>query len=133
MEQMMECLVAAIEKMDAKVDANKEKMETNQEKVVAKLDAHRERMMARMSSQLEKMEATVDVFEERLNKMDIIDLEAIEEQQDAPKEEAVVETMRALVDPYRDQHLALGCHQQLSNRPRMMVGPGRSWLLPEGG
>jgi hypothetical protein len=27
-------------------------------------------MMARMDSQLEKIEASVDVFEERLNKMD---------------------------------------------------------------
>ncbi|XP_023720006.1 uncharacterized protein LOC111871262 [Cryptotermes secundus] len=106
MEQMMEHLVAVIEKMDAKIEANKEKIETNQEKVIAKLDAHHESMMARLGSQLEKMEATVDVFKERLNKMDTTDLEAVAEQQDAPKEEAMVETIRVLVEQYGDQHLA---------------------------
>jgi hypothetical protein len=43
MEQMMECLVAATEKMDAKID-------TNQGKVMAKLDAYHKMMMARMGS-----------------------------------------------------------------------------------
>jgi hypothetical protein len=33
-------------------------------------------MMTRMDSQLEKMETTVYAFEERLNRMDIMDLEA---------------------------------------------------------
>jgi hypothetical protein len=33
-------------------------------------------MMARMDSQLEKMEPTVDVFKERLKKMEATDLEA---------------------------------------------------------
>jgi nitrate reductase NapAB chaperone NapD len=70
MEQKMERLVAAIEKMDAK------KMETNQEKMMVKLDAHQERMMTTMDSQLEKMEAVVYVFKDRLNKMDTMDLEA---------------------------------------------------------
>jgi hypothetical protein len=46
------------------------------EAMMAKLDAHHERMMARMDSQLDKMEATVDIFEKRLNKMDITVLEA---------------------------------------------------------
>jgi hypothetical protein len=52
------------------------KMETNQERMDAKLDAHHERMKARMESELEKMEASVGVFEERLNKMNTMDLEA---------------------------------------------------------
>jgi hypothetical protein len=53
--------------------------------------------MARMDSQLEKMEDTMDVFKEKLNKMDTTDLEAnreksgpVAEQQDALKEEAPV-------------------------------------------
>jgi hypothetical protein len=41
-----------------------------------KLDACHERMMARMDSQLDKIEAMVDVFEERLTKMDTMNLEA---------------------------------------------------------
>jgi hypothetical protein len=104
MEQMMERLVVATEKM-----------ETNQGKMMAKLDVHHERMMARMDFQLEKMEATVDVFEEKLNKMDISDLEAnreksdaIAEQQDASREEVAEETIGALEDRYGDRHLVVG-------------------------
>jgi hypothetical protein len=101
---MMERLVAATEKMDAKIDANEVNTETNQEKTTANLDAHHERMV-RKDSQLEKIEAAVEVFEERLNKTDTVDFEAnrekseaVAEQQDAPKEEAAVETIGALVD-----------------------------------
>jgi hypothetical protein len=46
------------------------------EEMMAKSDAPHERIMATMDSQLEKMEAVVDVFEERLNKIDTMDLEA---------------------------------------------------------
>jgi hypothetical protein len=53
-----------------------------------------------MDPQLEKMKAAVCVFEERLNEKDTTDLganqeksEAVAEQQDAHKEEAVVETI----------------------------------------
>jgi hypothetical protein len=66
-------------------------------------------MTARMDSQLEKMEAMVDVFEERLKKMDTTDFEAnrgkletVVEQQDVPKEEAVLKTFGALEDRYGD-------------------------------
>jgi hypothetical protein len=51
------------------------------------------------------METTVDVFEERLNRMDTMDLEAsqqkseaVVEEEDALKEEAAKETIGALVD-----------------------------------
>jgi hypothetical protein len=47
--------------------------------MLAKIDAHHERMMSRMDSQLEKIEAPMDVFEERLKKMDTADFEAIRE------------------------------------------------------
>jgi hypothetical protein len=40
----------------------------------------------------------VDIFNERWNKMDSMDLEAIAEQQDALKEGATVETVRTLAD-----------------------------------
>jgi hypothetical protein len=118
MEQMVEYLVAAIEKMDGKIDTNlkemnagqehlkeemrtsqellKEemlaKMETNQERMDAKIDAHHKRMMARMYSQLENLEVALDIFEERLKKMDTTDLEvsrekseSVMEQQGVPK------------------------------------------------
>jgi hypothetical protein len=62
-------------------------------------------MMTRMDSQLQKMETAVDAFEERLNKMNTMNLEAkqekleaVAEQQEVPKEEAAVETIGALVD-----------------------------------
>jgi hypothetical protein len=70
MEQMVECLVAAIWRMDAnKVKAEDtlkqmkeeimvglETMIQNQEKMMARLDAHHERMMVRMKASLEKTE-----------------------------------------------------------------------------
>jgi hypothetical protein len=72
-------------------------------------------MMARTDSQLEKMETTVDVFKERLNKMDIKDLmanrgklEVVAEQQDIPQEKGAVKTIRALEGRYGDRHLAVG-------------------------
>jgi hypothetical protein len=71
---------------------------------MGKLDAHHERMMARMVSQPKKMEAVVDVFKEKLKKMDTTDLEAnwekledVTEHQEVPKEEAMVETIGELV------------------------------------
>jgi hypothetical protein len=72
------------------------------------------------------MEAVVDVFDERLNKMDTTDseaswekLEAVAEHQGVHKEEAAVETIGALVDQYGDQHLAVGRYWQL-----------KKWLVP---
>jgi hypothetical protein len=44
------------------------------EEMLTKLDACHERMIVRMDSQLDKMEAAVDVFDERLNQMDTMDL-----------------------------------------------------------
>jgi hypothetical protein len=65
------------------------------------------------------MEAAVDVFEERLNKMVITlseaswdKLGAVVEQQDIPKEDATVETIRTLEDPCGDRYLAVERRQQ---------------------
>jgi hypothetical protein len=69
-KESKEHLVAAIEKMDAKIDANQEKTDANlkelkadqehlKEETMAKLDVHHERMMYRVDSQLEKLEAMV--------------------------------------------------------------------------
>jgi hypothetical protein len=44
--------------------------------VLAKLDSDYERKMARMDSKLEETEAAMGIFEERLNGMDAMDLEA---------------------------------------------------------
>jgi hypothetical protein len=92
-------------------------METNQEKMMAKLVAHHERMMARMDSQLEKMDTTD--LEANWEKS-----EATVEQQDAPKEEFVVETIGALVDQYGDRRLAVVRHQLLE---KWTHGDGGSW------
>jgi hypothetical protein len=43
--------------------------------MLARIEAHHKKMMAIMDSQLEEMEAAVDVFKERLNKMETTDLE----------------------------------------------------------
>jgi hypothetical protein len=53
----------------------KDGQEFLKEEMLAKLDVHHEKMMVRMNSQLEKMDAAVDVFEERLNRMDTTELE----------------------------------------------------------
>jgi hypothetical protein len=95
MEQMMACLLAemktnqartaaSLKEMKEEMRAGQEllkeemltKMETDEERTDAKLDAHHERMMAGMNSELEKVEDAVGVFEERLNRMDTMDLEA---------------------------------------------------------
>jgi hypothetical protein len=98
--------------------------------MLAKSDAHHERM-TRMDSQLQKIKAMVDVFEERLNKMNTMNLEAnqkkleaIVEQQEVPREETVVQTIRTLVDRYGDWHLAIGQHQQPKRRTH---NDGGSW------
>jgi hypothetical protein len=86
------------------------KIRNNQEQMLAKIDAQ-----ARMDSELEKMEAAVELFEERLNKMETTDLEtkrgnseAVAYQQEVPNEEAEVETVGALEGRYGDRKLAVG-------------------------
>jgi hypothetical protein len=78
----------------------------------------------------EATEAAVDIFKEALDKMDTTDLEASQEKldtvvghQEEPKEEAAVETIRALEGRYGDRHLAVGRCQQPENGPRAIVGP----------
>jgi hypothetical protein len=106
-------------------------IQNNQEKMMAKLDAHHERMTARIDSQIEKMEAAVNVFEERLNKMDATDLEAnrgkledVAEQQDIPKEDDMVKIIGTLEDRYGERHLAIGCSRQPKKQTQ---GDGGSW------
>jgi hypothetical protein len=69
------------------------------------------------------VEAAVGVFEERLGKVDITDLEANREKsedvavyQEVPDEEAAVETIGALEDLYGDRNLPIGSHRQLKKR-----------------
>jgi hypothetical protein len=98
---------------------------------MTKLDAHHESMMAKSDSQLEKKEAAMDVSEERLNKMDTMDLEAnreksetVAEKQGVSREDAAVETTRVLADQYGDQHLDAGSRRQLK---KWTLGDGRPW------
>jgi hypothetical protein len=51
-------------------------------------------------------------------------LEAVVEQQDVPKEEAAVKTIRALENRYGDWHLAVGSRRQLK---KWIQGDGGSW------
>lgn len=81
------------------------RLRTSERRKDDQLYAHHDRMKSRMDSQVEKMGATVDVFEEKLNEMDTMDLEgnrenseAIVEQQYAPKEETAIKNIGALVD-----------------------------------
>jgi hypothetical protein len=115
MEQVMECLLAKVKAIQAKIDANQAKMgfdlkemkeemlarleamiQNNHDKMMARLDAHHERMMARMDSQVEKVEACQE-------KTETMDLEANPEEigsesehQEVPSEEAAVKTFGSL-------------------------------------
>jgi hypothetical protein len=87
------------------------------------------------------MEVSVHVFEESLNKMDTMDLEASWEKseavavdQEVPKEEAAVATIGAVEDWYGDWYLAFqGVADSWRNGTRAMVGPGRNWPPPANG
>jgi hypothetical protein len=65
---------------------------------------------------LEDMETTENISEERLGKMDTMDLEAVTVHQEVPKEETTVETTGALEDRYGNRHLAVGSHRQPKKR-----------------
>jgi hypothetical protein len=86
------------------------------------------------------MEAAVDVFEERLDKMDTTDFEANREEseavtvyQEVPNEEAAVETVGALEDGYRDQHLAVGRRRQPKKRTQGDGGSRQKLAAARGG
>jgi hypothetical protein len=86
-------------------------METNQAKMMAKLDAHHESMIAKMDAQIEGTEACVVKLEANPEESD-----AVAEHQEAPKEEARVQTFGALKEKYGNLHLAVGCRRQLRKR-----------------
>jgi hypothetical protein len=132
------------EKVDSNEKEMKEEIKTNQ----AKMDAWLEEMKAwRKNDGLPRSDGdlcrkgegqpsedegrpgrnggAVDVFEERLYKMDTTDLEANRENseavtmhQEVPNEEAEVETVGALEDRYRDQNLDIGRRRQPKKRTR---------------
>jgi hypothetical protein len=129
---------AYLERMEAKMDANKDKMKAwldemralRKEKTAYEEETEACLEMAKanpeqMKAGLVEMEAAVDVFEERLDKMYTTDLEcnpenydAVEEHQEVHKKGAAVETIGALEDRYGDRHLA------------EETDPGR-WRVPE--
>jgi uncharacterized protein YqfA (UPF0365 family) len=106
-------------KMEAKADDNlkniKEVIKTNQAKADTNLTQMKEEIMAKMDSQLEKMEAC-------LEKMEATDLEANPEEMESKavhqisKEEATVQTVRALKKRHGDWNLAVGGFEKLKKR-----------------
>jgi hypothetical protein len=130
------------------MDVHYARTEAIQEEIRAQMDAHQERMGAsvnawskdtkacqemtearlekakanlqKMKAGLEEMDIAGEVFEERLNKMDAMNLEANPENSEAivklredPKEEPAVKTFGALKKRYGDQHLPAGHCRQL--------------------
>jgi hypothetical protein len=59
-------------------------------------------------------------------------LEVTAEQQDVPKEEAAVETIRAVVDWYENRHLAIGHIQRWKKRTQGDDGPWQNLAAAEG-
>jgi hypothetical protein len=50
------------------------------------------------------------------------EMKSITRHQDVPKEQAPMETIRALQDRYGDLHLAVGCHRQPKKRTQGNCG-----------
>jgi hypothetical protein len=121
MEQIMESLLAkteAIERMEAKIGAEiktiLEKMDSNQEK----MDDGQEETKSQVGSLASRIHVNQEemkyMFDACLEKMETNpkEKEAVEEQQEVPKNEAAVETIEALEDRYGDGHLAVGRRRQ---------------------
>jgi hypothetical protein len=105
----MACLLAEIrinqERMEAKFGAEvktiQEKMDSHHEKLVALKKAGKEQITAKMDAWMEGMEACVRKLEANPEKS-----YALAQHCKVPKEEATVETFRALRKGHRDWHLA---------------------------
>jgi hypothetical protein len=98
MQQMTECLLAKMDAMQQKIDANNEKFKVLQDALISLMDAHQERMMVCLG----KTEAT--------------GLEANPEEKEnvpvhweVPKEEATVKPVRGLRKRNRGRNLATAC------------------------
>jgi hypothetical protein len=118
---MMVLLLAEIRTNQENMDVKLKEMKAGQKHLKEEMQAdHHKELMVIMKASQEKIEAMVEVC---LEKTELMDLEAnpeiIEsesEQQEVPKEEATVETIGALEDPYGNRHLAIGSHRQLKEQ-----------------
>jgi hypothetical protein len=99
----MEWMLAKMDFFHAKMDAIQEMLA----KVEAKVEAHHERMVAKMDIQLEKMEACLGATEAVDLEANPEEIESEVEYEEVPKEEAAVETFRALEKWRGDQYLAV--------------------------
>jgi hypothetical protein len=137
MEQMMERLAAAMQRMDTKIDANQERMEakieseikTTEEKMdnrqedmkaqvgslASWIDANQEEMKTTVSTNLQKMKSWLEEMKAYLEKQEANPegTKSTMEHEEVPKEESAVKTARALKKRYGDQHIAVGHHRQL--------------------
>jgi hypothetical protein len=114
MEQLMESLVVALEKVvtnEDKMDVILKEMKASQEWMITKMDAHQEGM----DSHHEKMMAIMEACLEKMEAMDLEEnperTESDSEQQEVPKDEFAVKITGVLEDRYGDQHLAVGRSQ----------------------
>jgi hypothetical protein len=85
------------------------------------IDVNQEEMKAMLDVCLEEIEANPG------------ELQSVVVHQEVPKGEATVEMIGALKDRPGDWHLAVGRCQQMKKWTQVMVGPNRSWPLPEDG
>jgi hypothetical protein len=140
MEQTMERLLATIQRMDAKTNANQERMEakmeseikTIQEKMdngqedmkalvgslASWINANQEEMTATVSTNLQKMKFWLEEMKAYPEKQEANPegMKSIVEHQEVPKEEAAVKTVRALKLRYGEQHLVVGRRRELKKR-----------------
>jgi hypothetical protein len=118
--------------MEARIDTNSEKLEVLQrtlicqmdirqarteaihEEIIIQMDAHQERMGANVSASREETRACQEVTEACLEskKPISLEIESIAVHGEVPKEEATVQTVRALNKQHGDWRLAIGHHQK---------------------
>jgi hypothetical protein len=120
MEQILEYLIATIEKMNA-----------TQGWRLAKMYAWLEKMKAWQKEMTVCQKVTEACLESK--EPTSVEIESVVVQEEVPKEVATMKTVRALKEQYEDQHLAVGHCRQLKKWNQAVVYPGRSWLPPAEG
>jgi hypothetical protein len=112
MEPMTELLKAMQEMMEmqmgtliSRMDIHQARTEAIQEEIIAKMDAHHERMGASVNACQKETTACKEATESKEPTSAEI-LESVAENEEVPREEAAVKTVRAQKEGYGDRHLA---------------------------
>jgi hypothetical protein len=119
-ELMKEDLLA---RMEATLNRHQEEMKAQMASLISKMDGHHARTEANHKWMMAKLDAHHKMMMACLGKTEAMDLETNPEETESganhwevPKEDATVETGRALNKRHRGQHVATGWRSQLEER-----------------